>query len=96
MCEVHTVQFTRRKTERNTRLSHETCQLKQVRTIESSNSIKTDLNKPSNSENYPPPSTFAQMLANKQLQPPHSFPVLHQLKPPTYCIQLLAGTEFVV
>lgn len=52
MCEVHTVEFTR-KTERNTSFNHKTCQLKQVAIIENSNSIKIDLKKKSNSENYP-------------------------------------------
>lgn len=44
MCEVHTVEFTR-KTERNTSFNHKTCQLKQVGIIENSNSIKIDLKK---------------------------------------------------
>jgi len=64
MCELHTVEFTGRKTERNTGFNHKTCQLKQVLITERSNSIKIDLKKPSSSENHPPrsltkSSTFA-------------------------------------
>lgn len=54
MCEVHTVEFTRRKAQSINSFNHKICQLKQERIIEIPDTFKADLKKTPNSENYPP------------------------------------------